>query len=543
GFDDPVLTVVKSGLLGTDDVKVDIARDSGETVGTYKIKATGTVLQGNYKLKFVDGTFTVDKRPVMLVWSTDEFVFDTEEKDITAEIVNVVTHAPALTAFRLFAARALNSDDVYVSGYKNNTGVNAGTYTAEATSLGGADAGNYILINATHQWKILKAASILKVTDETVTYDGGKHTLKAVLEQGTGTVTAFGDENPDAGTYTVTFRAAETANYLGAEAKGTLTILPKNVEDPAKPFTEIKDIDISKPAEKTYDSTEQTQDFKVTDKAIGSGKKLTLGQDFDVAYKNNVNAGTAEVYFTFKGNYAGNIKKTFVINPAELTLKVKDTESRQGSALAAPEVEVVSGQLYGNDTPGQITYNMAQMTAPGEYPITAEIAAGTENANYKVTFLPGVYRLTAAPVVPTPDVNPDDGGETKPSVKPEDTTEETAPESTTEIDDGDLPDAGGKICYWHFIMLAIDLIWLIIMLIAGRRLKEEDEEQRTRKQKKGRWLYGIFAAVAAIIIMVLCIPGFCNLDIIIAIASVVFVILSAIFSCRHKFSRKAEQER
>ena len=144
----------------------------------------------------------------MLVWSTDEFVFDTEEKDITAEIVNVLTHAPALTAFRLFAARALNSDDVYVSGYKNNTGVNAGTYTAEATSLGGADAGNYILINATHQWKILKAASILKVTDETVTYDGGKHTLKAVLEQGTGTVTAFGDENPEAGTYTVTFRAA-----------------------------------------------------------------------------------------------------------------------------------------------------------------------------------------------------------------------------------------------------------------------------------------------------------------------------------------------
>lgn len=43
------------------------------------------------------------------------------------------------------------------------------------------------------------------------------------------------------------------------------------------------------------------------------GKTLTLGTDYTVAYKNNLNPGTAEITITGKGNYTGTVVKTFNI--------------------------------------------------------------------------------------------------------------------------------------------------------------------------------------------------------------------------------------
>ena len=45
---------------------------------------------------------------------------------------------------------------------------------------------------------------------------------------------------------------------------------------------------------------------------------LEEGKSYSVKYKNNVKAGTASVTITGKGNYAGTITKTFVINPLSL---------------------------------------------------------------------------------------------------------------------------------------------------------------------------------------------------------------------------------
>lgn len=43
------------------------------------------------------------------------------------------------------------------------------------------------------------------------------------------------------------------------------------------------------------------------------GRTLTLGTDYTVAYKNNLNPGTAEITITGKGNYTGTVVKTFNI--------------------------------------------------------------------------------------------------------------------------------------------------------------------------------------------------------------------------------------
>ena len=66
----------------------------------------------------------------------------------------------------------------------------------------------------------------------------------------------------------------------------------------------------------TYDTKAHTPDVTVT----FEGSTLEAGKDYDVAYTNNINAGTVTVTVTGKGNFTGTASKTFTINKAGLTL-------------------------------------------------------------------------------------------------------------------------------------------------------------------------------------------------------------------------------
>lgn len=66
----------------------------------------------------------------------------------------------------------------------------------------------------------------------------------------------------------------------------------------------------------TYNTRAHTPDVTVT----FNGSTLEAGKDYDVAYTNNINAGTATVTVTGKGNFTGTASKTFTINKAGLTL-------------------------------------------------------------------------------------------------------------------------------------------------------------------------------------------------------------------------------
>ena len=49
---------------------------------------------------------------------------------------------------------------------------------------------------------------------------------------------------------------------------------------------------------------------------VYNGVTLAAGADYDVAYANNVEVGTASYTVTFKGNYAGTASGTFAISKA-----------------------------------------------------------------------------------------------------------------------------------------------------------------------------------------------------------------------------------
>lgn len=73
------------------------------------------------------------------------------------------------------------------------------------------------------------------------------------------------------------------------------------------------DITVEDIANQAYTGEAITPTFVVRD--VDTQQVLTAGTDYDVAYSNNTNAGTATAVITFKGNYAGvsPITKTFVI--------------------------------------------------------------------------------------------------------------------------------------------------------------------------------------------------------------------------------------
>ena len=59
GESDPELTATVTGTVGSDKLSYKLSRNSGESTGTYTITASGSSSQGNYKVTFKTGTFTI----------------------------------------------------------------------------------------------------------------------------------------------------------------------------------------------------------------------------------------------------------------------------------------------------------------------------------------------------------------------------------------------------------------------------------------------------------------------------------------------------
>ena len=110
-----------------------------------------------------------------------------------------------------------------------------------------------------------------------------------------------------------------------------------------KPYN-IKDFTISDIKDQTYNGKEITPEFTVSDKTYGTLKKDT---DYTVTYKNNVNAGTATIVVTGKGNYTGTVTKEFVIAPkaiAEKDITFTSSYIYTGKEII-PDLSIKSGEL------------------------------------------------------------------------------------------------------------------------------------------------------------------------------------------------------
>lgn len=147
----------------------------------------------------------------------------------------------------------------------------------------------------------------------------------------------------------------------------------------------VKLLTISGIVDKTYNKAAQTQKIVVKD----GSKTLKVNTDYVVAYKNNVNAGTASVTITGKGNYTGSVTKTFTIKKAANKITANNivrTYSSKAQSFALG-VKIASGTPKYTASSKSVTVSAAgraTVKAKSIGKLTITITA-PENKNYSKT--------------------------------------------------------------------------------------------------------------------------------------------------------------
>ena len=279
-----------------------VSREGYEFAGWYTDKTSGTRVTENTVVPETDVTYYARWEEVVITLNPTSYTYDgTEKKPETTVKVG---------------SKTLEKDKDYTVEYKNN--INVGTATVTITGKG-----SYVGVTATKIFKI-NEKRITIPAGKTLTYNGEEQTgvdSKAEYKL-SGTIKAT-----NSGTYSAIATLTDTANTKwNDETTEAKTISWKiNAKNLSGNVT-VSDIE-----DKTYTGSAITPEVEVKD--ISRNTVLTKNTDYTISYKNNVNAGTATIIITGKGNYTGTVEKTFKINGDENPIKVTNKNVYTGSTI------------------------------------------------------------------------------------------------------------------------------------------------------------------------------------------------------------------
>ena len=363
-YGDTAKTPTVSGNLGGGNVTYQYKADNASTytstvptnAGTYTVKAT-VAESANYKAATATGSFTIAPKTVTnaaVTLSQTSYAYTGRAFQPSVTVKDGTTVIPA---------------SEYTVAYTDN--INVGTATVTVSDRAG---GNYV-VSGTATFTITKAAlSGVSVSLGGWTYGDTAKTPTVSGNLGNANVTYqykaadAADETytnvvpTNAGTYTVKATVAESANYAAATATRNFTIVPKA---------------ISKAIVENIGEQEFTGRTITPTVTVKDGTVVLTDADYSVAYANNIDAGTANVTITGKGNYTGSTSVKFTIAQAAAPVVVDDS----GATVTAPDTtkENVAGKL---DETGKTKYNK---DGKGEVTTDEEIILGNVKKAMGVT--------------------------------------------------------------------------------------------------------------------------------------------------------------
>lgn len=250
---------------------------------------------------------TMDESIYTLSLSQGSFAYDGTE------------HKPTVKLYR--QGKEVDAKSYKVT-YKGDL-VNAGTASVTITGTGSLSG------SLTKEFKITPAdlsKCTVSVSKEKADFTGTKIEPDVTVKFGDKTLKKTQDylvnytNNINPGKATV--KVTGTGNFTGTVVK-YFTIV-KNTEK-QKDISKCK-ITVNKKT-LVYNGKEQKPGITVKD----GTKKLTLNEDYTVAYSNNINAGKATVTVKGKNTYAGTLKTTFVISRAQGKVLVSKKTVNVGS--------------------------------------------------------------------------------------------------------------------------------------------------------------------------------------------------------------------
>ena len=322
---------------GSYNAELPKATNAGSYTVYYKVKGNNTTHSDSSEQSF---TVTIAPKTVTAAVSVEPTSYTYTGEAIVPTTVTVKDGTTVIPASE------------YTVAYTDNT--NVGTATVTVSDRAG---GNYV-VSGTATFTITKAAlSGVSVSLIGWTYGDTAKTPTVSGNLGNANVTYqykaadAADETytnvvpTNAGTYTVKATVAESANYAAATATRNFTIVPKA---------------ISKATVENIGEQEFTGRTITPTVTVKDGTVVLTDADYSVAYANNIDAGTANVTITGKGNYTGSTSVKFTIAQAAAPVVVDDS----GATVTAPDTtkENVAGKLdetgktkYNKDSKGEVT--------------------------------------------------------------------------------------------------------------------------------------------------------------------------------------------
>jgi|GEM_PF-324767 len=397
-----------TGTTGTTTLNQAISLDAGEYTFEFKaqgcsgdvvyaqiVDADGNVLAtgdkvtltgwANWLTPSVDFAVIADSTDVYVQvvtefqdggWGTADclYLYCTEEldeasvEDIANQVYTGSAIEPSVTV--TFDSEEL-SEDNYTVEYSDNVSVGEATASVTGTSgyIGTVSKTYNIVANS------IADQIVADIADQT--YTGSSIEPAVTVTTADGTVLAEGtdytveySENEELGTATVTITGI--GSYGGTVTK-TFEITAASISSAT--------VTVS-PSSYTYDGSEKKPAATVK----LNGETLVSGTDYTVAYKNNINAGTATVTVTGKGNYTDTATATFTIAKASLTSVTCTSSVVYSGSAVKPALTVKSGSTtvayanYSASYSNNINVGTAtvKVTGSGNY-------TGTVSTTFKIT--------------------------------------------------------------------------------------------------------------------------------------------------------------
>ena len=339
----PAVTVKYGNATLKKNTDYTVAYSNNVNAGTGTITITGKGIYGGSVKK----TFTIKKLGISAT-----AVSGTGNKVYTGSVIKPV---PAVKV----GGRTLKNGTDFTVSYKNNT--EPGTATLKVTGKG-----NYSG-SVSKTFKITaRAINDVEVTIPDTVFTGEQVKPDVVVSYGNYQFINNSD-------YTLSFK--DNVNIGTA----SVVVTGKNHLSGSRTVTfPIEKADIS--------STEiAVKNATFTGSAIKSGVDVRLGNvtlkegtHYTLSYKNNVNAGTAQVTISGKGSLEGAVTKSFTIAKADIS-----KASISASGTYAPDgVKIGINAKFGNYTLKSSDYSFTAPTAAGEQTLTI---SGNGNFSGKTT--------------------------------------------------------------------------------------------------------------------------------------------------------------
>lgn len=259
---------------------------------------------------------------------------DTQTNKIPSKVYNGKAYEPSVkvTVFNGKKRVTLKKNKDYTLKYANN--IHAGVETASVTISGIGKYTGSVTKKFTITPKNIKKLKI--ITGSKLTSD---RTVSIVIYDGT----------------TKLNNGLFLAEYIDAQdpKKAKITITPKatTVDYTGSVTSKLTVYDVTRDKYINSVTPEITGDTLYTGKAITRNVKIKIGdielrnnKDYKVQYQNNVNAGTAVMIITGKGQYKGKIVSTFNIGKVDLNKKESAEDIAQHVTIADITPKVFNGK-------------------------------------------------------------------------------------------------------------------------------------------------------------------------------------------------------